>query len=224
LEQCAWTLMVMQFNLKTVLLGMTGIAVVCSVIAPFVRHLTLQSLSVISAGALAGAGFTVVVDLVMQRRTRRRLGKRRILLRRTEDWFRYSARRFVWLALASIVAVGFFAINVRIEASGHHLMTATFSGFLAAVVSGQVIDCWRTFHAVEFYDDGLVLNRRRYSWSDPPTIQWDEETGALVVWTEVFAIRIAVPLGQRSAVSAILGDKCEGGLQKPLYLRAEELQ
>ena len=216
--------MVMQFNLKTVLLGMTGIAVACSAIAPFVRHLSLQSLSTLAAGALAGAGFTMVVDVVVQRRIRRRLGKRVAVLRRTEDWFRYSARRFVSLALASIVAVGIFAMNVKVEASGHHMLTATFSGFLAAVVSGQVLDCWRTFHAVEFYDDGFVVNRRRYSWSDLPTIQWNEETGALVVWTEVFAVRIAVPGGQRSTVSDVLRDKCEGGLQKPICLRAEELQ
>ena len=216
--------MAMQFNLKTVLLMMTVIAVVCSVIAPFVRHLTLQSFSALAAGALAGAGFTMVVDLVVQRRMRRQLGKRLILLRRTEDWFRYSARRFVWLALASFVAVGIFAINIRVEASGHHLMTATFSGLLAAIVSGQVIDCWRTFHAVQFYEQGIVVNRRRYSWSDPPTIQWDEQTGALVVWTEVFAVRIAVSAGQRSTVSDVLRDKCEWGLQNPLCLRAEELQ
>jgi hypothetical protein len=200
--------MVMQFNLKTVLLGMTGIAVVCSVIAPFIRHLPIKSVGSVFAGAILGVGFTLILDTFVRRRTKKLLGRRLASLQRTERWFQYCWRRVFWFIASVLAAVTFLAMIVGTAENVPAILALQISGVLAIGVTAQFIDSWRSFVGVQLHEKGLQLNGSRHRWSDLRRTYWNEETGRLILRTGSASIRVVVPLEDRHKVSSIIHRNC----------------
>jgi hypothetical protein len=218
----------MQFKLKTILLIVAVMGLLCAAIAPFLRGLSSEQLRWVGiqfAAILAGIGLTVGNLISSERLFRRRVGNVLGSLYRPRIRFRAA----VGLILSTLL----FGFGTAIEfitfttlsgnARPDHWKSAIFMELFFAAASTQSLLKLREVSLVmRIHEGGVVVKGIAYVWDQLRYVRWNEGSGDLSIAIGGKRVQAEVPVAERPSITAVLERNCGAGVLTAVDPRSDQ--